>query len=108
MRWGEALRRSAVDLFEFAAEMRFISELQLVGGRFVRVALGDQVFGQAALQFAQPMAGSATKVLAEQALQLTLGNGTKRRHFGGVEIRLAGHLFPLLNCQQASVHMKSL
>ena len=108
MRGGEALRRSAIDLFEFAAEMRFISELQFVRGRFVGVALGNEVFGQTALQFAQPMAGSATKVLPEQPLQLTLGNGAKRRHFGGVEIRLARHLFPLLDCQQASVHRKSL
>jgi len=88
--------------------MRFISELQLIGCGLIRIALGDQVFGQAALQFSQPVTGCAMQMLAKQALQLTLGNGTKRSHFSGVEIGFPRHLLPLLDCQETPVHMKSL
>ena len=104
----EALRRRAVHFFKFATEMRFISELQLVGGGLIGIALSDQVLGQAALQLPQPVAGRATQVLAKEPLQLTFGDRTKRSHFGGVEIGFPRHLLPLLNCQETAVHMKTL
>ena len=71
-RWSEGLRRSAKNFFEFAAEVRFIGEFQLTGSGLVRIALGNQLFSKAALEFAQPMAGSAMQMLTEQPLQLAL------------------------------------
>src|SRR5690242_13347743 len=71
---GETLRRRAVNFFKFATEMRFISELQLVGSGLIGIALRDQVFSQAALQLPEPMARGATQVLTKEPLELTLGD----------------------------------
>ena len=103
----KALRGSAEDFLEFAAKMGFISKFQLVCRSFIGISLGDEVLGESTLKFPQPVAGSAVQMLAEQALQLTLGNGAKRGHFRGIEISLPRHLFPLLNCQEAPIHMQS-
>jgi hypothetical protein len=105
---SKALRRSSKDFFEFTAEMGFISELQLVGSGFVGVTLSDEVFSEAALEFAEPVAWSTAQMLAEQPLELTFGNGAQRSHLGGIEIGLTRYLFPLLDCQKAPVHMESL
>ena len=49
MRGRETLRGSTENFLEFAAEMRLISKLQLIGRRFVRVSLRDEILRQTAL-----------------------------------------------------------
>jgi len=65
---SEGLGRGAEYLLELAAEVGFTGELQLGGGGFVGVTLGDKLPGEAALQIAQPSAGSTTQVLSEKPL----------------------------------------
>ena len=105
---SKALGGSSEDFFKFTAEMGFISELQLVGSGFVGVALSNEVFSEAALEFTKPVAGSAAQMLTEQPLELAFGNGAQRSHLGGIEISFPRNLLPLLDCQKAPVHMESL
>ena len=105
---GETLGRGSEYLFEFSAEVRFISKLQLIGSRFIGVTLRNKILRQPTLQLPQPMARGTMQVLPEQPLQLTLRNGTKRGHLRRVEISLPRDLFPLLDCQEAPIHIHSL
>ena len=50
--------------------MRSVGKFELRGRGFGGVTLGDEVFGQAALEFPEPAAGGALNVLLEEALQL--------------------------------------
>jgi len=61
----KTLRRSSENFFELATEMGFVSKSQFIGGGFIGIALGDEFSGQAALQFSEPMTGSAMQVLAK-------------------------------------------
>src|SRR5260370_25416859 len=96
-RGSKGLRGSAKDFFKLAAEMGFTGEFEFGDDSFVGVALSDELLGQTALQVAEPAAGCAVEVLAEKALQLSILNGTKRCHFGGIEVCFIGHLLPLFH-----------
>ena len=65
---SEGLGRGAEHFFELATEVGFAGELQLRRRSFVGATLRYQLPGKAALQIAQPSAGSATQVLSEQPL----------------------------------------
>jgi len=104
----ERLRGGAKHLFEFAAEMRFISKFKSAGRHLVAAALGYQVTRQPALQVPKPAAGGTRQIVSEKALQLALGDGTQSSHLGGIEIRLPGQRFPLFQCQQVCAHFSTV
>src|SRR5487761_2611113 len=101
MRGGEGLRRRSEHLLELTTEMRSVGKFELRGRGFGGVTLGDEVFGQAALEFAEPAARGALNVLLEEALQLPFGNGAERGHAGRVVLGLPGQLLPALHRQKA-------
>jgi len=98
MRGREGLGRSTKHFFELTTEVRFAGELKFSCCRFVGVTLGNELFSQSTLKITQPTARSAMQVLAEEPLQLSLRDGTKRGHFGGAKISLSSDLFPLFDC----------
>ena len=104
----ETLWRGSKNLLKLATEMGFVGKLQSIGSSFVGVSLGDEIFGQSALEFAEPMTGRAMQMPAKEPLQLPLGNGAQGSHLGGIKLGFSCHLLPLFDCQQASIHMRSL
>ena len=96
MRRSKRLRRCAKDLLELSTKMGFGRKIHFGCGSLARITLRNELLGQAALQFPQPLTGRAFQVLLEYPLQVTFGHGAKRRHFGRSEFGLLRHPLPIL------------
>lgn len=80
--WRKGLGRGAEDLFKLAAEVSVCREFELSSDRFIGATSSNEVFGEAALQFAQPVAWGAAQMFLEEGLELALGYGAKAGHLG--------------------------
>jgi hypothetical protein len=74
------LRRNAEAALKLVAEVRFVSEVQVVDDSFVGQTLSDEIASQAASDFADPATGSLIEASNEEPLELAQGNGAERGH----------------------------